>query len=62
MDQMTQASDFDGMTPREVRDWIREARAEVRSERSRQHMSDPATMDLLTRQHHAAMQNLRGRL
>lgn len=62
MQQMTSPAEFDHMTPREVRDWIREARQAYRDEESRRHMSDPANLDLLTRQHHAAMQNLRGRL
>ena len=62
MEKMTRPEDFDHMTPAEVRDWIREARAEYRSEKSRRHMSNPANLDLGIRQHHAAMQNLRGRL
>lgn len=50
------------MTAREVRDWIREAREEYASEKSRRHMASPAREALLVEQHHAAMQNLRSRL
>jgi hypothetical protein len=62
MENMTKPSDFEGMTPAEVREWIREAHAEYRSEKSRRHMANPANLELGVRQHHAAMQYLRSLL
>jgi hypothetical protein len=62
MDKMTSPEDFADMTPREVRDFIREAREQFRSEKSRRHMARQQNFDLLIRQHHAAMQALRAML
>jgi hypothetical protein len=59
MEYMTTAAEFAGMTAREIRDWIRELRAEYRSEKSRRHMASEANLALGRKQHAAAVEALR---
>lgn len=62
MEYMTTPEEFADMSTPDLRDWIREARSEYRSELSRRHMARPESIKLVLKQHDVAMGVLRTRL